>query len=53
MKVGGLVRGDKGFDLLSFIGLIIDQLCTKLPAKGTTDPEHPGRFTGCRVPFCY
>ena len=53
MKVVGLVRGDKGFDLLSFIGLLIDQLCMKLPAKGATDSEHPGRFTGCHVPFCY
>ena len=53
MKVVGLVRGDKGFDLLSFIGLLIDQLCMKLPARGATDSEHPGRFTGCHVPFCY
>ena len=53
IKDGGLVRGDKGFDLLSFIGMLVDQLCTKLPDKGSTDPKHPSRYIGCHIPFCY
>ena len=53
MKEGGsFVRGDKGFDLLSFIGMLVDQLCTALPAKVPKDPEHPLRYIGCHHPFC-
>jgi hypothetical protein len=28
MKIGGLKRGDKGFTLLDFMGMLVDQLCT-------------------------
>jgi hypothetical protein len=53
MKEGGLVRGDEGFDLLSYISMLVDQLCTALSAKVLKDPEHPFRYIGCHHPFCY
>ncbi len=47
------MRGDEGFDLLSFISVLVDKLCTALSAKVPKDPDHPFRCIGCHNPFCY
>jgi hypothetical protein len=53
MKDGGLKRDDRGFELLDFIGMLVDQLCTKLPVNKLKDSAHPNRYIGCHVPLRY
>jgi len=49
-----LKRGDKDFELLDFLGTLVDQLCTPRPVKIPKDNEHPRRFNGkMHLPMLY
>ena len=49
-----LKRGDKGFELLDFLGILVDQLCTPRVEKTATDPDYPKRFDGkLHLPMFY
>jgi len=55
MKIGGLNRGDKGFTLLDFMGMLVDQLCTPgvvggKSKKAKKQAEIEARFIGRHSP---
>ena len=55
MKIGGLKRGDKGFTLLDFMGMLVDQLCTPGVVRGKgkkakRNAEIEARFVGRHSP---
>ena len=40
----GIKRGEEGFELLEFIGCVVDQLCISLPVTPANDLKHPKRY---------
>ena len=49
-----LKRGDKAYELLDFLGILVDQLCIPRLEKKPKDDEYPRRFNGkMHLPMLY